>query len=187
MNTKHSTAKTVRTLPPLVSAADFNEGNYTRARFDDGLAWWVKDTGRRRAPNRRTVWSHQIGVAGELTVAAYLESKFDRTITPHYVGDEGYDLQYDGYKIEVKTVTSDDDNELKVPAQQAETADYVALARCSNPSELAQLIGWAPSTYLDEFGYRFGGDDLIRMGIDYLLPFEPIYLSPERIRGSQQL
>jgi hypothetical protein len=54
-------------------------------------------------------------------------------------------------------------------------ADYVALARCSNPSELAQLIGWAPSTYLDEFGYRFGGDNLIRMGIDYLLPFEPIY------------
>jgi hypothetical protein len=45
------------------------------------------------------------------------KSIFNRTITPHYVGDEGYDLQYDGYKIEVKTVTSDDDNELKVPVQ----------------------------------------------------------------------
>lgn len=186
MNTKHPTAKTVPT-PPLVSAAEINEANYTRARFDKGLAWTVKDIGQRRAPNRRSTWSHQIGVAGELTVASYLETKLDHTITPDYAGDRGYDLQYGDWKIEVKTVTNDDDAQLKIPQHQAEAVDYVALARCSNPSELVQLIGWAPSDYLAAFGYRFPGDDLIRLDANRLLPFEPIYLSPDRIRDSQQL
>jgi hypothetical protein len=118
---------------PLVSAVDFNEGNYVRGRFDNSLAWYVQQIGRDRAPDTRSVWSHCIGVAGELVAAAYLGAEFNRMITDDYVGDDGYDLDHNGEKVEVKTVTSDENLELKISKEQVNTADYVVLARCSNP------------------------------------------------------
>lgn len=122
-----------------------------------------------------------------MTVATALSTKFNRTITPDYVGDDGYDLEYNGRKIEVKTVTRNDDTELKIPPKQAEIADYVVLTRCTSPNELVQIIGWAPTSHLNAFGYRFSSQDLIRLDANYLIPFEPLYLSPDQIRTSQQI
>lgn len=180
-------------IAPMVSATYFNEGNFPRAWFDESLAWLIKTFGHERASKNEDRWYHCIGVATELATAAYLDTttpfevQFDRTITDDYIGDDGYDLRYNQKKIEVKAVTGSNDTELKISQEQAETSDYIVLTRCSNPFELVQLIGWAPSTYLDAFGYRFRDNDLIRLDAEYLLPFEPVFLSPDRIRESQQL
>lgn len=146
---------------PLVSAVDFNEGNYVRGRFDSSLAWYVQQIGRDRAPDTRSVWSHCIGVAGELVTAAYLDAEFNRTITDDYVGDDGYDLDYNGEKIEVKTVTDDENLELKISKEQVNAADYAVLARCSNPSELAELIGWVHESQLEQFGFQFPDEESV--------------------------
>lgn len=172
---------------PLVSAIDLNEANYVRARFDDSLAWYVQQVGHDRAPDSRSVWPHCIGVAGELVTAAYLDAEFNRTITDDYVGDDGYDLDHNGEKVEVKTVTNDENLELKIRKEQVNTADYAVLARCSNPSEFVELIGWAHKSQLEWFGYQFPSKELIRLDARHLLPFEPKFLSADRIRASQSL
>lgn len=171
--------------PPLVSSADANEGNYPRARFDDGIAYAVKQIGRDRAPDQASTYRHRIGYAGELVTATYLDIPVNRDITPAYVGDDGYDLVKDGYKIEVKTVT-DDAAPLRVPLKQLETVDYYVLAQCSNPSELVELIGWTNAPSLAVHGFR-RGDGTVELGQKYLNLFEPLFLTPDHIRETQTL
>lgn len=179
----HSQAEGEHRYRPLVSAADVDEANYPRARFDDGIALTIRETARQRAPTRRSVWRHRVGFAGELTAAAYFGVDVNLQIFDDYDGDDGYDLIHNGAKVEVKTVIREDDWELKVPVEKVDTADAYVLAKCSNPSELAQLIGWTPRKQLLTFGHRF--DERIRVGPEYLLPFEPIFLPPDQIRASQ--
>lgn len=186
MSKPHENAKINRvaqTPSPLVSAADVNESNYPRARFDDGIAWSIQETARQRAPTSESVWSHQVGFAGELAASAYFEVSADWTIHPDYVGDDGYDFEVQGNKVEVKTVTKREDLELRVPASKADEADYVILAQCSHPQELVQLIGWISSPRLQAVGHRFDSD--LRVGAGQLYPLEPIFLPPERIRDTQ--
>lgn len=174
----------VEPLPPLVSAADVNEANYPRARFDESIAWTIKETARQRAPTRESVWNHQVGFAGEVTSSAYFGVKADWDIHPDYVGDDGFDLDVGGKRIETKTVTRRDELELRVPTENVDSADYFVLAQCSHPQELVQLIGWISRPRLLYSGHRFDGD--IRVGTEHLLPFEPLFLPPERIRATQQ-
>lgn len=168
---------------PLVSAVDIDEANYPWARFDEGIAFTIQEIARRRAPTRQSVWRHRVGFAGELTTAAYFGVSVDLQIYDDYDGDAGYDLVHNGVKIEVKTVSREDDWELKVPLKKVDAAERYVLAKCSNPSELAQLIGWAPRKRLLAAGHRFDGR--IRLAPEYLSVFETRFMPPEEIRASQ--
>jgi hypothetical protein len=126
---------------PLVSADDVEEANYPRARFDGDLAWIIKETARKRAPTEESIWRHRVGFAGELTAAAYFNVEADWSNEPDYSGDDGFDITVGDFRVEVKTVTDEDDWQLKVPVDRMETADHFVLARCTNPSELVKLVG----------------------------------------------
>lgn len=167
--------------PPLVSAADVNEANYVRARFDDNLAWIVRDMGRCRAPNEDSIWRHTVGYAGEIATAAYLGVRPNQTITAEYVGDEGYDLMYRGNRVEVKTVTKEEDLQLRIPKEKIDKADYFVLARCSHPSELVELIGYTNRDMIKRYGDEHPTGD-IQLGLRHLHTFEPVFLPPDRIR-----
>lgn len=171
--------------PPFISAADVHPANYPRAHFDKGIALAVKETARRRAPTRSSVWDHRVGFAGELGGAAYCDTRADWTITDDYEGDGGYDFIYNGSPTEVKTTTSEADGELRVPVDKVDTADYYILAQCSRPDELVHLIGWTTWPRLKAFGHRFDG--ALRLEPKHLFPFEPLELFPDRIRDSQGL
>lgn len=171
-------------LPPLVSAADVDEANYPRARFDDSIAWTIRETACDRAPTHESIWRHQVGFAGELTAAAYFGANVNWSIYPDYEGDDGYDFTVGTAGVEVKSVTKHDNPVLQVPIDRVDDADYFVLAQCSNPRELVQLIGYISRPALQDFGHRFDGD--YRVTAEYLEPFEPLFLPPERIRASQQ-
>lgn len=179
--------KTTRVEPqaPLVSAADVHPANYPRAHFDDGIAWAIEQTARRRAPSESSVWRHRIGFAGELGVAAYFDAEADWSIMEDYVGDDGYDFIWHGTRIEVKTTTNETGWELAVPVEKLDAADCYVLAQCSRPDELVHLVGWTNQLYLKGLGHQFDG--ALRVEPKHLFPFEPLELFPDRIRDSQGL
>jgi len=186
MSQKHEQQKSNRPelLPPLVSAADINEANYVRARFDESIAWTITETARRRAPTSESVWSHQVGFAAELAASSYFGSAANWDIYPDYEGDDGYDFKIGESRIEVKAVTKQDDSELRVSEDKIDNADYFVLAQTTNPKELVELIGWISRPALEQFGNRFDGD--VRVDSQYLSPLEPLWLPPERIRSAQE-
>lgn len=169
---------------PLVSAADVNEGNYPRARFDADIAWAIEEVAKRRSPTLGSTWQHQVGFASEIATAAYFEVNANWEIYPDYVGDEGYDLLVGEDRVEVKAVTAQQDLELRVPESKVDCADYFVLSRCPNPRALAQLVGWISRQKLEHLGHRFDGD--LRVGAECLSVFEPIFIPPERIRSTQR-
>jgi len=101
--------------PPLDSAADVKEVNYPRAFCDGSIVWTISEQGRRRAPNKESVWRHQIGLTGEIGVGTALGVRANWDTYPDYVGDEGYDLLYEGHRVEVKAVVRGSEIELVVP------------------------------------------------------------------------
>lgn len=172
---------------PLISSADILPDNYARARFDDDLAWYIRQIGSQRAPNSHTKWRHIAGFAGELATAAYLGVSVNQEITDDYVGDEGFDLRTSRGTVEVKTMMKEQEPQLKVPEDQEQTADYYVLARTSNPSELVELIGWTSRETLIERGEKSPEDELVYLNHEHLHIFEPIFLTPDKIRKSQQV
>jgi hypothetical protein len=168
---------------PLVSAADINEANYPRVRFDDDIAWTIKQTAQQRAPTPESVWRHQVGFAGELATSAYFGVPADWTIYDDYIGDDGYDIVVDEARVEVKAVTKRDGLELRVPVDRVEDADYFVLTRCSTSKELVQLMGYISRPEFKRFGHRFNGKLCVEM--DCLHIFEPLFIPPERIRATQ--
>ena len=180
---QESKSNRAESIKPLVSAADVNEGNYPRARFDKSLAWTIKEVARDRAPTRESIWRHRVAFASEVATSAYFGVKANWEIYPDFVGDSGFDFQINDTRIEVKTVTSRDDLELRISQNKIESADYFVLTQCTNPDELVQLIGYVSQSDLNHFGHRFDGD--LRIGTEYMYPFEPLFLPPERIRATQ--
>jgi len=168
---------------PLVSAADVSEGNYARARFDDDIAWTIKRTAQQRAPTPKSVWTHQVGFASELATSAYFGVSADWTIYGDFMGDDGYDLIVDDARVEVKSVTKEDDLVLRVPEDKVDDADRFVLTQCTNPKELVKLIGWITREKLKELSHRFDG--CLSIEPDNLWIFEPVFLPPERIRVTQ--
>jgi hypothetical protein len=89
----------------------------------------------------------------------------------------------DDARVEVKAVTKRDDLELRVPVDRVEDADYFVLTQCSNPRELVRLMGYISRPEFSRFGHRFNGK--LRVGLDRLHIFEPVFLPPEQIRATQ--
>jgi hypothetical protein len=175
-------------FPPLTSARDFNRGNYPRARFDDGLAFAVKELARQRAPNEQSRLDHEAGIAGELGFSGYQQCAFNKTIYPGYQGDDGHDLVAEiggrSYEIEVKTAFYGS-TELRVPEEQVCHADYFVLCRTSSPREMVELIGYVNRDQLKMRSKCYSGDDCLRVGPEDLETFEPLFISPDRIREAQ--
>ncbi len=164
---------------------DVSPANRPRAHFDDSIGFAITETARQRAPTRSSEWRHRVGFAGEVAAASYFGVRANWEITDDYVGDDGCDFIYDDARVEVKTTTSEQDLELVVPADRVDDADYFVLAKCSSPKELVHLVGWVSRPELKMFGYRFDGK--IRVEAEYLNPFEPLELFPDRIRDIQSV
>lgn len=173
-------ARTVK--PPLVSADMIDPANYPRGRFDEDLGIFVKEQARLRSPTEGTNWRHAVGFAGELVAGAYFNTRADWSVHSDYVGDDGYDLKFDGYRIEVKTVSRYDDLQLRVPIEQQHQSDYFVLARSTEPTEGAELIGYISDWKLSQFSHQFQSDDFVRLDTKYLDTFQPIFLPPKKIR-----
>lgn len=189
---KDNIAKDARSGPswtpskPLVSAAEIDPANYLRGRFDEDLGWFVSQHGKRRSPKDWSDYRHQVGFAGEVVAAAAFGERADWRVFDAYEGDSGYDFRVDNNRVQVKTITGDTTESLKVPASEISSADYFILARSKNPKVEAELIGWAPRHHLQHFGYQLPGDDFVRLDLEYLHHFRPIFLDADRIREANR-
>jgi hypothetical protein len=172
----------------LTSARDFNRGNYPRARFDDGLAFAIKELARQRAPNEQSRLDHEAGIAGELGFSGYQQCAFNKTIYPGYQGDDGYDSVTEiggcSYKVEIKTAFHGS-TELRVSEEKVCQADYFVLCRTSSPREMVELIGYVNQDQLKMRGERYPDDNRLRVGTEDLETFEPLFIPPDRIRDAQ--
>jgi len=177
------------TEPPLASASEIAPGNRPRAWFDDGLTFAIKEEARRRAPTNESIFNHQVGFAGELGTSAYLRGPVNREIYDDYAGDQGYDVlclvNGEEYRVETKTVYSGN-LELSVNRNKIDDADYFVLCRTTDPLSMVELIGWTSQSMLRDLGEQFPDDDNIRLTPSQLCGFEPLYLSPNRVRSAQR-
>ena len=176
--------------PPLAPAATISPGNRPRAWFDDGLAFAIKEEGRRRAPTTDSRFNHEVGFAGELATSAYLQGPVNRRIYDDYEGDEGWDVRCivngEEYRVETKTVC-DGTLELSVQLDKIDDADYFVLCQTNDPRSMVEIVGWASRSMLCTLGERYPGDEKLRLTPSELCTFEPVHLSPDRIRNAQVL
>lgn len=174
--------------PPLQSAAGFSRGNYARAFFDDGLAAGIDLHAKARAPDDRTIHRHRAGVAAELAYSGYEDEPINHDIYDDYVGDAGYDLtitrEGGEYLVEVKCVYLGEP-ELRVPRDQADQADFFVLARTREPTDMVELLGYVHQNVLNRVGETYPDDNLLRVPFGRLNPFEPLVITPDRIRDAQ--
>ena len=174
---------------PLESVADINETDYIKVIYDGCIIWTIEEEGRKRAPSRKSVWRHQMGLAGEVAVGTVLGVRANWETYEDYIGDCGYDLKDDDNRIEVKTVRYGSELELKIPESQLQTADHFVLTRARESLQLIEVIGHVSQDELKEFGDRSPYDDLIRVKPKYIRPFNiargPV--SPEKVRAVQSM
>lgn len=183
-----TTGRNSQRLPPLIPAV-VDRANRPRAWFDEDLAWHIKDVGKRRAPTEASAQRHKAGVAGELATAGYLQSPINREIYEDYEGDDGYDFKADlnGRKrrVETKTVYQSD-LELKVEKSKISSADYFVLATTEDPETMAELLGYTRRTGLVAHGEEYPDSSKVHLQPCYLECFEPLRISPERIRRAHK-
>lgn len=176
-------------LPPLDSAADVRECDLVRAITDGSIAWTIKYQGEKRAPNQRSVWRHQLGLAGEIAAGTAMGVRVNWDIYDGYNGDDGYDFMHDRGRVEIKAVPRGGELELRVGKAKLAEADYFVLTRVSESFGMIELIGWLRNYEVAAFGEESPYDDLIRVKPKCLHHFDtgrgPI--SPEQIRAVQSL
>lgn len=129
---------------PLVSATDIEDHDSPIVQIDKGKRDALSLCGHKRAKNSPgTIRCHERGILGEYAVAKYLGIP-DRVDTNIYeFGDSGYDFEYRGDTIDVKTVGPKENNpELRVNSRKPPIADYYVLAQQLNLSTY-QIIGYA--------------------------------------------
>ena len=177
-------------LPPLSSAADWNPANRPRLRIGgvprgEKLNFKLKTQAKKRAPTATSEWRHHIGFVGEVAASSFFGVSANWDVTGDYVGDEGWDFIYDDHRIEVKTTSNHEDLELNVSTDRVDDADYFILAHCPRPNDMVQLVGYVSRPELKKFGHRFVGD--LRLGLEYMRPFEPLEMYPEQVLDIQNI
>lgn len=173
---------------PLESVADIDEMDFIKVIYDGCIIWTIKEEGRKRAPSRKSVWRHQMGLAGEVAGGTVLRVRANWETYEDYVGDCGYDLKDGGSRIEVKTVLYGSELELRITEDQIRTADYFVLTRARESLQLIEVIGHIESDKVEKVGDRSPYDDLIRVKPKYLNTFtarEPV--SPKEVRTVQSM
>lgn len=177
-------------LPPLSSAADWNPANRPRLRIGgvpqgDKLNFKIETHAKQRAPTPSSEWRHHIGFVGEVAASSYYGVSANWNVTDDYVGDNGWDFIYNNKRVEVKTTSNHENLELEVPLEQIGDADYFILAHCPRPDDMVQLVGCVSRPDLKKYGRRFAGD--VRLGLEYMEPFEPLEMYPEQVLDIQNI
>lgn len=172
-------------LYPLASAANADRDAYTQVEFDDEICCILREYARRRAPNRRSIDRHLVGISGEVAVAAWLGVPFDTQITDDYEGDRGYDLtqpRRDGrpVRIEVKT-TRLQDPQATIKRGRIDNADWFILCRTSRGADRVDIIGYARQSVVKEFGDMYGISGY-QLEPEYLHVTDGAYIGPEEVR-----
>jgi len=172
---------------PLIAAADVCQEEYPRAFFDGVISHTINEYGRRRAPTKESVFNHQIGLSGEIAVASCLGVRANWDIYEGYEGDDGYDFECRGNRVEVKSVTYENDPELRVARDQVDTADHFVLTRVT-PMRMVEIIGYAERDQVRKRGDTSPYDNKLRLTPRLLNPFPregPVTI--EQIRATQSL
>lgn len=188
MSRKQDAAEKHRTDPPrpLDPVSGWSLANWARVHFEyTGTGYAIKKQARRRAPNEQSIGRHQTGFAGEVAASTLLRVSANWEIYPDYKGDNGFDFIYDGQRIEVKTTNTMQQPQLKVPKDQINDADQFILTVSQDPRRLVYIVGSVSRPDLKIYGHKF--DDELRVGLEWLDPFEPREVSPETVREIQDL
>lgn len=173
-----------RPLRPLVTASDVDRGGYTEVEFSDRHYSMIREHAIQRSPNRRTIDRHLVGVAGELAVATWLDTR----ITEDFEGDGGYDLEYtnqDGceIRVEVKT-TRRQKPEREVKRTRIDNADVFVLCRANRGADRIEIIGYTRRAAVREFGEMYGLNGY-SLTPDYLHPTEGERIPPEEVQNDR--
>jgi hypothetical protein len=138
-------------LEPLTPAAQLAYDDYPVIPIPENRRSMIQHHTREIAENSYgNPQNHLTGKLGEFAVAKYLgigplKQELDLSIYTDG-GDGGFDLIYDGEKIEVKTVGAQtEDPALRIDHTKPLIADRYILTRQMSKTDI-QLIGWAPQS-----------------------------------------
>ncbi|MFA9428547.1 hypothetical protein [Natronorubrum sp. A-ect3] len=172
-------------LYPLATAADAGRDSYTRVEFDDKICCILDEYAHERAPNRRSIDDHYVGIAGECAVATWLGVPLDTRITDDYEGDRGYDLEIPrqngrNVRVEVKT-TRRQKPKAMVKRPRIDNADWFVLCRASRGADRVEIVGYTRRSAVRELGDMYGFDGYTLVP-EYLHVTGGGYLSPDDAR-----
>lgn len=169
---------------PLNPVSDWSPANWAQVQFDySGIGYAIKEQARRRAPTEQSVWRHQMGFAGEVAASTLLEVSANWEIYPDYEGDNGFDFIHDSERVEIKTTNNMEQPQLTVPTDCINDADQFVLTVCKDPRLLVYVVGSISRPDLKTYGRRFDGK--LRVGLNWLDPFEPREVFPETVQEVQ--
>lgn len=159
---------------PLISSEQLSLSDFPLVNIPEGRFYALKEHASRIANSTRGECNnHLTGLLGEDTVAHYFGIE-DRLETEVYAdgGDGGFDLQFQGATIDVKTVgRCRQSPALTVDAHKPLRADYYVLA--SRVGRMTcRLIGYAPREFVaDALQYNHRGKPYHIVEQEYLFPF----------------
>jgi hypothetical protein len=171
-----------------MSAADVRDENYARARFDEGIKFGIREIAKHRAPNDKSRFRHEIGVAGEFAVSGYWGVPVNKEFYEDFDGDAGWDLSVEkrgeSIRIEVKSIHRGD-LELRVKKSELETADYFVLCQVSPSLDVVEIVGGIRADEVAQVGEELPYDSTVRAQPRHLEILEPRIIFPEDIRKAQ--
>jgi hypothetical protein len=159
---------------PLFSAADRDIDDHPVVHVPEKRLYPLQERARRIANSwGGSVENHRTGKIGEDAVAKPLgiRDSIDLSVYPDG-GDGGFDLNYNGATIDVKTVGQHRSNPaLCLDKYEPLRADYYVLASRISKTDV-RLIGYAPRWFVANAEPReHNGDNYLMIGQDYLFPF----------------
>lgn len=164
------------TPTPLVSVAELPSTSFPAIQIPDNRYLPLTEHGTRRARHASgTLQNHIRGILGEFALANLLgiPDKLDTQLYEN--GDPGYDLQYRGYTIDVKTAGPRTNNpQLMVDSRLDVTADFYVLAQEVGARHY-QVLGYAPGCLIErapvkEFSTSYDNNRVRVMDQDKLFP-----------------
>ena len=173
---QHTTEQSYGPSAPLISVADLSETSFPTVPIPDNRYLPLTEHGTRRARNSPgTTDNHIQGILGEFALAELLciPNQVDTQLYEN--GDPGYDLQYRGYTIDVKTTNPRMNNpQLMVDCQKQLNADFYVLVQEVGARHY-QVLGYAPrciveSAPVKEFGTVPGYNRVRIVDQDRLFP-----------------
>lgn len=171
-----------------VSAADVREENYARARFDEGIKFGIRQLAKHRAPDEKSRFRHEIGVAGEFAASGYWGVPVNKELYDDFDGDPGWDLlvekRGESIRVEVKSVYRGQ-VELRPNESELETADYFVLTQVSPSLDVVEIVGGIRADELARVGEELPYDSTVRAQPRHLEILEPRIILPEDIRKAQ--
>jgi hypothetical protein len=162
-------------IQPLSSAAQLPYKKYPVIHIPDNKLPVIQERTEEIADNSPgNSEEHLTGKLGEFAVAEHLgieplKEKLDLNIYTDG-GDGGFDLKYDGKKIEVKTAGAQSENPgLPIDHKEPLIADWYILTRRMGKTDI-QLIGCAPRVTVEAFLDKNDTGKYSLLDQEYLFP-----------------